>query len=561
MTCPEQAGGGRTMIGCRSTLNRLVGFAFILGIAICGSQPLANAADPSNVRAARLTYLQGTVTVNQPGNASGIPAQMNLPLLSGVQLATGQDGQAEVEFEDGSVVRLTPNSTLSLDSLKVDSEGVFVSDLSLLRGLAYAELRATQRYRYVLNAGGDLLSPVENATVRVDFDEQPAIFSVLDGTVEIERQSGTDSQSVGSGYQTDVRAGESLSADLSDPSRYFLTQGVAPNSWDQWNEDLDQTAAAQASDSTDVRSNYAGAQGYGWSDLDANGTWYNVPGQGQVWQPYAADDSGFDPYSNGGWISYPGAGYIWASAYPWGWTPYRCGNWSYFNSFGWGWSPSGGCGGFGWGFGRGGRPVNIGLYPGGYRPIHVPLPGHGPERPWVPVGSGNAPVVASHPVDRGPRQISGVTVAPIKSFHRDSGSSDVAVGSSLSRDYPVDSATRAPVYGLASTRPAIVYSAPSSQPATDRQGRPAVPSATARQLPAQANPAYTGQSHPGTVTRGLASSQVQRAGPQNNTPPPSHPTYTPSAPRPTYSPPPQPASHPSAPAPRAAPSAPARSPK
>ncbi len=553
------------MIGYRSTLKRLIALAFIFGIAISGPQPFAQAADPSNVRAARLTYLQGAVTVNQPGIATGVPAQMNLPLLSGIQLVTGQDGQAEVEFEDGSVIRLTPNSTLSLDSLKVDSEGVFVSDLSLVRGLAYAELRATQRYRYSLNAGGNLLSPVENATVRVDFDETPAIFSVLDGTAEIERQSGADSRSMGSGYQTDVRAGESLSADVSDPSRYFLTQGVAANSWDQWNQDLDKAAASQASDSTNVRNDYAGAQGYGWSDLDANGTWYNVPGQGQVWQPYAADDSSFDPYGNGGWISYPGAGYIWASAYSWGWTPYRCGNWSYFNSFGWGWSPNGGCGGFGWGFGHGGRPINIGLYPGGYRPIHPPLPGHGPERPWVPVRSGSALLVASHPVDRGPRQISGVTVAPIKSAHRDSASGDFAVGSSLRRDYPVDSATRAPVYGLASTRPAIVYSAPGSQPATDRQGRLAVPSATARQFPAQINPAYTGQSHPGAVTRGIPTSQVQRPSPQNGagergTSSPSHPNYTPQVPHPTYSPPPQPASRP-APAPRAAPSAPGRSPR
>src|SRR6185437_6635840 len=134
------------------------------------------------------TFVQGSVTINQPNGGDSVPAQLNLPLLAGVQLVTGNDGQAEVEFEDGSIVRLTPNSTLSLDNLAIDANGNFVTNLSLLRGLAYCELRATSLYLYSINAGGDILSPVENSTVRINFDEAPAIFSVFDGTVEVDRQ-------------------------------------------------------------------------------------------------------------------------------------------------------------------------------------------------------------------------------------------------------------------------------------------------------------------------------------------------------------------------------------
>jgi len=147
--------------------------------------------------------------VNQAGGAASVPAQLNLPLLSGVQIVTAQDGQAEVEFEDGSVVRLTPNSALSLDELAVDPSGVFTTNLSLLHGLAYAELRATPQYRYWLNAGGDIVSPVENATVRVNFDEPPAIFSVLDGTAHVERQNG---------FQADVRTARALASMPTSPA-------------------------------------------------------------------------------------------------------------------------------------------------------------------------------------------------------------------------------------------------------------------------------------------------------------------------------------------------------
>jgi hypothetical protein len=438
------------MIGHRSNSSCTLLFAFLFCLAFLGLGTAAH-ADSSSMRAARLTYLQGTVTVSPPDNSGAVPAQLNLPLLSGVQLITGPDGQAEVEFEDGSVARLTPNSVLSLDNLSVAPNGVFTTSLSLVHGLAYFELRATPQYVYSVNAGGDVMSPVENATVRVNFDEPPAIFAVLDGTAQVGRQNnpGTD------GYLTSVRAGESLRADADDPTRYFLTQQIDQDSWDQWNEDQDQAAAAEAADSTSVRNTYAGAQGYGWSDLDADGSWYNVPGQGQVWQPdVAVGDASFDPYGDGAWVNYPSVGYVWASAYPWGWTPYRCGNWSYYNSFGWGWAPGAGCGGFGWGFAGVGRPVNIIVGPSGYHPIRVP---GGGGRSVVPVRGTHAPQPPQqrfNPVERGPRQIAGTTATPIRPVH---GGVPVtngnAAGSTLRRDFPIDSSTKAPVMGNASTTP------------------------------------------------------------------------------------------------------------
>jgi hypothetical protein len=447
------------MIGLRTSSTHLLLFA----CTFCLTNIAAH-ADATN-RAARLIFMQGSVSVNAPGNTEGVPAQLNLPLLSGVQLVTGADGEAEVEFEDGSLARVPPNSVLSLDNLAIQPGGVFVTNLSLLRGLAYFELRATPQYLYSINAGGDVLSPVENTTVRVNFDEPPAIFAVLDGTAHISRQINPNIDAANAGFQSDVRAGESLRGDPASPTQYDLTSGIADDSWDQFNEDRDQAAAAESGDSTTVRNDYAGAQGYGWSDLDANGAWYDVPGQGPVWQPeLAVDDSGFDPYGYGSWVAYPGTGYIWASGYPWGWTPYRCGTWSYFGGFGWGWMPGASCGGFGWGFFGGGRPVNIGLVPVGYRPIRVPAPGPHPIRPVLPVRT-YQPVNTPQSVHYVQRQIAGKTVTPIAPSRGSFNPSDRTAGSSLRRDFPVDSATHTPVLGLASTTPAAVHTTRGLRPA------------------------------------------------------------------------------------------------
>lgn len=561
----------------RPRLSLLAAFGLVF-LLVFGSQLTARAdSQPNQTRAARLTYMQGSVTVNQPDGAASVPAQMNLPLLTGVQLVTGQDGRAEVEFEDGSILRLTPNSAISLDNLSIDPGNIFVTNVGLLHGLVYAELRATPQYRYALNAGGDILTPVENTTIRVNLDEPPAIISVLDGTAHVERL-GVD-ENAAALYETDVRTGESLRNDSADPNRYFLTQGIATDSWDQWNEDMDQNAAAQAATSTDVRNGYAGAQGYGWGDLDANGTWYNVPGQGQVWQPYMAqDDSAFDPYGYGDWVDYPGVGYIWASGYGWGWTPYRCGTWSYFNSFGWGWAPGFTCGGYGWAFFGGGGLVNIGLFPPGYHVIHVPPnpPRRSPARPLLPVRTYVPPAGRPfHSAQGITRQIAGKSATPVAVTHNSFVSSGDVAGSSLRRDFPVDIKAHTPVMGLAGTRPAfVVHQPPAWQSTTSRPN----PGSTV-QTP---NPAYTGQSHPEQTLRPNGQApQMQRTGPQgtpggqrqNYSPPPArtytpppmqHPTYSPppSAPHPSYTPPPAPhyAPPPSPPPPAAHPSAPSSAP-
>jgi len=213
-------------------------FIAVSMFAMFGFAPSAHAADNSpSVRAARLTLVQGAVSVSAV-NQAATAAQVNQPLLTGAMLSTGGDGQAEVEFEDGSVVRLTPNSALSLDNLAVDPGGIFTSNLSLLHGLAYLELRATPEYQYFLNAGGDVLSPVENTTVRVNFDEPPAIFAVLDGTAHVEGLPGPEGTPNNGGFEADLRAGESLRGDATSSSRYFLTQEIAQDTWDQWNRRL-----------------------------------------------------------------------------------------------------------------------------------------------------------------------------------------------------------------------------------------------------------------------------------------------------------------------------------
>ena len=76
-----------------------------------GSGP-RSAAAPRKRRSYEFCSREGTGLLQ--GESGPEQAVMNMPLVAGVRIEAGSDGQAEVEFNDGSVARLTPNSSLEL---------------------------------------------------------------------------------------------------------------------------------------------------------------------------------------------------------------------------------------------------------------------------------------------------------------------------------------------------------------------------------------------------------------------------------------------------------------
>lgn len=516
-------------------------------------------------RAARLTYLEGKISVAQANSSAKDTAIINMPLVEGSVISSGDDGQAEIEFEDGSLARITPNSGISLVNLSSDSNGNYRTRIAVLGGLAYLELRAGTKYQYSVDAGGDVISPIENATVRVNFDEAPATIAVLDGSAHI---SGSKSSP-----EADANAGQTVRiGDGSDGGTYVVQGAVSPESWDQWNEERDTIAAAEAGSQTDARSKYAGDQGYGWSDLDANGNWYNVPGQGEVWQPEiaaadqnSAQDSAdgqdsFDPYGYGSWAWTP-AGYTWVSAYGWGWLPYRCGQWSYWDGFGWGWQPGISCGVYGFGgYGYGSIGFNIGHPRGDWHRPHRPIAGSDGRHPIVRLHGGPIPVAPVHTFggqnpDTPTKTIAGHTVTPLQPIGGGyTPRGGTAIGWGLQRDYPINTATHEPVTGVTPS-----HSAPVASVGVRAPWQPASPGTPHSHMvpvtPGMAYPpqrAYQGGNstsvplqinRPAPIERPSAPVQIQRSSP----PPVQHSAPVP-APAPRSAPAPSaPASH-SAPA-------------
>jgi hypothetical protein len=277
---------------------------------------------------ARISFVQGDVKVMSGGRTDFQQAIANMPLTANTTVQTGQDGQAEVEFTDGSVARLTPNSSLEAAHLGQD-----YMQIQQNSGLAYYELNVGQGHPpFRVELPNAEVTPTANAIFRINLDNVPEV-AVTTGAIEV----------AGSGIaDTTVSENQSMRFQAGNGQSYTIAQSVTPDSWDQWNHDRDQAISQEADQQTSARNQAGSANDENWNDLDAYGNWYPVAGTGNVWVP-AGVSAGWDPYGYGYWGFYPGVGgYTWISGYPWGWLPYHCGLWSYY-SFGWGWMP-GGCG-------------------------------------------------------------------------------------------------------------------------------------------------------------------------------------------------------------------------
>lgn len=382
-------------------------------------QQTANPAPPeqSNVRAVRLSDVEGQVQVFQGDQQAFNQAEPNMPAVEGMRFVTGANGRLEIEFEDGSVARVTPNSSLRLTQLRRTSDGNTLTLIDALTGLTYYELNG-HGGQISVHFDGDTATPVDSGVFRVSLDAAPNALAVMHGAVHVDD---------GQGISLDVHPNQTFQTDPQQPGEFTVAQNITADSWDQWNSDRDSALSALEASETTARASSGEPDNPAWNDLDYYGDWYNLPGYGEVWSPSGVG-ADWDPFGSGYWGYYPSFGYTWISGYPWGWWPYHCGAWDFVDGWGWMWVP-GNCG---WGFyGAGWFPyATVWRVPHGYvppprphigpRPRPEPLisinrgpqfsapfhfaPGTRPApRPLNFDGKSIAPMEASiHPVQRGP---------------------------------------------------------------------------------------------------------------------------------------------------------------
>lgn len=406
----------------RSALRLLSFLAFALFLNI----PLL--AD-SHARIVRLSYLDGNVELDKGDGRGFSAAYLNMPVIHGSKV-WARDGQAEVELEDGSSIRLTPNTIVAFSDLSLTNNGERNTSVELEQGTAYFDIRHRDSNSLQLQFGRSRITLEKSARFRVDSDKHNFEVAVLSGEIDVANPSGTE---------VAVKKGETIRLDSDDPDRYYLAKGVDAENYDSWDNDRVKWHDQAVSTASTLNGNSGIA--YGLSDLSMYGSYFYVPGYGYMWRPSSVG-LGWDPFADGYWVSYPGFGYTFVSGYPWGWAPYRYGSWQFVNSYGWCWAP-----GSNWNQWQAVPPIrNV---PPNYRPPRFP-PRHGP--PVIAVSNGVAT-----PMPRRPMIVDNDAIE----HQRPHATKVTTASGDVIRQGPNGTA---PAQGFAATTPAVAPTAPASMP-------------------------------------------------------------------------------------------------
>jgi hypothetical protein len=315
---------------------------------------------------ARISLVNGDVSVRRGDSGELSEAAMNGPLVVNDHLATGQNARAEIQFDWGNMIRLGPATEVRMGELE---------DRRILVQIA----AGTTTFRVLRDSGADIEISTPTVSVRPVKEGSYRVTVLPDGQTEITVRLGQAEIFSPRGTET-LTAGRTMEArgTPSDPE-YMVSAAIPQDEWDRWNVDRDRLLERTQSYRY-VSPDVAGAE-----DLDTYGRWNNDPQYGNVWVPN--EDADWAPYRNGRWVDEPYYGYTWVSGDPWGWAPYHYGNW-YMSPFGWAWYPGPIYGRHYWRpamvgfFGWGAPGVGIGFGFGFGNVGWVPLAPFERYRPW-----------------------------------------------------------------------------------------------------------------------------------------------------------------------------------
>ncbi len=282
-----------------------------------------NAAQEGPVRLVRFAYVQGDVNWRGDKNSEWAPASRNLPIRQGAQVWV-QEGRAELQFDDGSRLRLGSGALITLPTLYSDSQGEF-TEISMTDGVLALRLKSDHSI-YQVNTPLVSLKSVGPAGLRVGTGDGVEV-AIEKGTATVEGDKG----------KATLEAGDYLN--LQDASSPYDPQGLPrPDSFDAWNVSLDREQGDMAHSAT--AQNLPPDLDLVTDDLDAYGTWSEEPSYGHVWYPRVTVAS-WRPYHYGHWVWVQPFGWTWvADGFDagWGWVPYHYGTWVHL-ARGWGWVP------------------------------------------------------------------------------------------------------------------------------------------------------------------------------------------------------------------------------
>lgn len=278
----------------------------------------------SYARIVRLSYVKGDVQIVRADKSNKWePAAMNMPVEQGFAIGTNE-GVAEVEFENGSMLWLAPNSVVQFTELAL-SDGGRITRMTVSEGVATLQASLNSGDTFEVDTPNFSVTPAKNTEFRIGIRGKGVAVNVLNGKVLVGDHGATQ----------EVTKGSMFADEDAKALKTAIVKSPKPDDWDHW---VDSRLTEERHGSTDAMVDANAPFSYGMADLSEYGSWNYYPGYGYGWQPWGMM-AGWAPFMDGNWMFYPTFGWTWISNEPWGWVPYHFGGWEYSSVFGWMWFP------------------------------------------------------------------------------------------------------------------------------------------------------------------------------------------------------------------------------
>jgi hypothetical protein len=347
----------------------------VAGLLLVAPQARADEDKDPPTRVARISIVEGSVSLQPGGEGDWGDAARNRPMTIGDKLWVDKNSRAELQAGD---VTFHLGSMTAFSFLNLDAG---ITQVRIPEGSVNFRVRELRQGDvYEIDAPNVVFNVKEAGAFRVDVNEagDSSRITVIRGAGEISTDGKT--YEVHEGEQADFNGAE-------DPT-YSIVHWSGPDGLDQWAQERDLKEDRSAS------GDYVSRDMPGYDDLDNNGTWRDEPQYGHVWFPSDVPPD-WAPYSYGYWNWVAPWGWTWIDYAPWGFAPFHYGRWAFVGGA-WGWCPGPFLGppiygpafvgflGGGWGFGFG---FGVGWFPLGWGE---------PFFPWFPCSRGFVNVINVH---------------------------------------------------------------------------------------------------------------------------------------------------------------------
>ena len=267
---------------------------------------------------ARISLIQGDVSVRRGDSGDWVAAAINAPLLAEDRVLTGAASRTEVQFDFYHRIRLAANSEIRLTQLEYR-----LYQIQVVRGMVTFSALKGGDAQVEINTPAAALRPVAWGEYRVTVFDDDAELTVRRGEAEVFTPSGTER----------LRPGRTMMVRLTTDNRaeFRYMAEIPRDAWDEFNRNRDR----ELSRAGEVYQ-YVSRDIYGAEDLYGHGNWVYVAPYGYCWRPMVA--VGWAPYRFGRWVWLDWYGWTWVSYDPWGWAPYHYGRWFWWNDA-WLWYP------------------------------------------------------------------------------------------------------------------------------------------------------------------------------------------------------------------------------